>query len=829
MAGWATAISAGPADESGQALTFLVTTNNDPLFAVLPAVSSTGTLTYTPAANASGTATVFIALQDNGGSNDTSPTQQFTITVTAVNDPPTANAQSVNTNEDTPLGITLTGSDAETPSGSLIFNVTVLPTNGVLSGTGANRTYTPNAGYQGPDSFKFTVTDTGAPALTSAEATVSITVDAVNDAPVNTVPGAQSTAENAAFAFSAGNGNLISIADSDAGSNPVQVTLTAANGTISLNGTAGLSFSAGDGTADATMTFTGTIASINSALNGLVFTPAAGFSGNASLQIVTNDLGNTGSGGALSDTDSVNITVNDGGALQFSSATYTVSESTANATITINRVGGTAGTATVLFQTVIGGSADAGDFTTVSQVVTFVPGDTTETVDIPILNNATNEPNETVNLTLSSPGGSGALGSPVAAVLTINDDDVAGGVIQFNSTTQSISEGATNTPQGFANVSVQVNRTGDTTGAATVRYATNEPAGTSALDCNVNNTGNASQRCDYLMLSGKIRFEAGETVKTVEIPIVNDVYVEPSEQFTIQLSTIPGGGGSIGPNGVTTITITDNDTTAPTSATNPYLNNPFFVRMHYLDFLEREPDTAGFNDWVNVLNNCNPNQGFLGAPTTCDRAHVSIGFFGATEFIDRGFLVYRLYDVGLARLPDYATEYNPDSAQLRGFGLTAAQIQQNLDAYLLEFGARTEFVNRYAAVAAPGQASQLITLLETTAGVTLPASPAVVVGPTQYGRAELINLRATGQLNLVQTVKAFVEQKVVYDKEYPSGFVTMQYFNYLKRNPDMAGRADWIDVLVNGRPAQGIAPGNFRHLIFGFIYSVEYRQRFGTP
>ena len=118
------------------------------------------------------------------------------ITVNPVNDQPTADSQSVAANEDTALPVTLTGSDVETPSGSLIFNLTVQPLHGVLSGTGANRTYTPAANYNGPDSFKFSITDTGdgsSPALTSAEASVSITVNAVNDAPSFT-KGADQTA-----------------------------------------------------------------------------------------------------------------------------------------------------------------------------------------------------------------------------------------------------------------------------------------------------------------------------------------------------------------------------------------------------------------------------------------------------------------------------------------------------------------------------------------------------------------------------------------------------------------------------------------------------------
>src|SRR6476660_2183356 len=97
----------------------------------------------------------------------------------------------------------------------------------------------------------------------------------------------------------------------------MQVALTGTNGTLTLSQTTGLSFvfsdgngtGAGDGTADATMTFRGTLASVNAALNGLTFTPTAGFSGGATLTITSNDLGNTGTGGPLTDTDVVNIQV----------------------------------------------------------------------------------------------------------------------------------------------------------------------------------------------------------------------------------------------------------------------------------------------------------------------------------------------------------------------------------------------------------------------------------------------------------------------------------------------------------------------------------------
>lgn len=150
----------------------------------------------------------------------------------------------------------------------------------------------------------------GTTAFSDATDTASITVNAVNDAPVNAVPGPQATDEDSALVFSSADGNAISISDVDAAGNDVEVTLAATNGTLTLAGTAGLTFSTGDGSADASMTFAGTLADINAALDGLTFDPTPDYNGAAALNVTTDDLGNTGAGGAQSDTDSVDITVN---------------------------------------------------------------------------------------------------------------------------------------------------------------------------------------------------------------------------------------------------------------------------------------------------------------------------------------------------------------------------------------------------------------------------------------------------------------------------------------------------------------------------------------
>ncbi|QPG62359.1 DUF4347 domain-containing protein [Pseudomonas sp. BIGb0427] len=151
--------------------------------------------------------------------------------------------------------------------------------------------------------------NTGSGGAQLTQRVVTLAIGAVNDAPVNQVPSSQNVLQDGSLTFNNGNGNLISISDVDAGSAALQVTLTASNGLLTLSSLSGLVFTVGSGTGDASMTFTGSQSDINAALNGLVFSPVAGYHGSASLQITTSDLGGSGSGGAQTDTDTVSINV----------------------------------------------------------------------------------------------------------------------------------------------------------------------------------------------------------------------------------------------------------------------------------------------------------------------------------------------------------------------------------------------------------------------------------------------------------------------------------------------------------------------------------------
>ena len=386
-------------------------------------------------------------------------------------------------------------------------------------------------------------------------------------------------------------------------------------------------------------------------------------------------------------------------------------------------------------------------------------------------------------------------------------DTPAAQIVQFGQSTASVNE---NQPT----VNVNVTRSGNVSGAASVNYGTTDNF---AANCNQNN-GQASAKCDFNTAGGTLNFAAGEASKNIQLSIVNDGYVEGNETFTLTLSN--PSGMTLGTPATATITIVDNDSTP----TNPFENNAFFVRQQYLDFLLREPDTAGFNDWLSVLNNCQPNQGGLGSNPACDRVHVSSGFFRSTEFGERGYWSYRFYHAALGRRPQFA-EFVPDMRRLSGF-LSPAEEEAQRAAFVADFMARAEFTTIYGGLTNSANAAQFIATLEQRAGVTLPATNTTLPGqPPQFGRQELINKMQSGEFTAAQTLRAFIEQKVVFDAFFFRAFVAMQYFGYLLRDPEDAGYNDWVDVLTNGRGS--IPPGDFRHLIFGFVWSVEYRQRFG--
>ena len=131
----------------------------------------------------------------------------------------------------------------------------------------------------------------------------------VNDPPEIDGPDAQSTDIDTDLIFSTGNSNLITVTDPDAASSDIEVTVTVFHGVLTLATTSGLSFTTGDGTNDATMTFEGTVTEVNAALDGLEYTPPADYAGSDTLRITVDDQGNTGTGGAKTARAKIGISV----------------------------------------------------------------------------------------------------------------------------------------------------------------------------------------------------------------------------------------------------------------------------------------------------------------------------------------------------------------------------------------------------------------------------------------------------------------------------------------------------------------------------------------
>jgi hypothetical protein len=201
-------------------------------------------LTYTPAANFNGADS--FTFRANDGTVD-SNTATVSITVDPVNDAPVAAAVSVSTPRDVAVSVPLSATDVD--GNALTFTIASQPANGTLTGSGASRTYTPNAGYAGPDSFTYTANDGTVDSNTAA---VSITVEATNRPPTAS-PGSVSTAEDVAV--------------------PITLTGTDPDGN--------------------TLSFVVASAPTHGALTGLganrTYTPAANFNGSDSFTFTVND------------------------------------------------------------------------------------------------------------------------------------------------------------------------------------------------------------------------------------------------------------------------------------------------------------------------------------------------------------------------------------------------------------------------------------------------------------------------------------------------------------------------------------------------------------
>ena len=271
-------------------------------------------------------------------------------------------------------------------------------------------------------------------------------------------------------------------------------------------------------------------------------------------------------------------------------------------------------------------------------------------------------------------------------------------------------------------------------------------------------------------------------------------------------------------------------------ASNPIDDASFFVRHHYLDFLNREPDSSGWSFWTNEITSC-------GSDAQCvevKRNNVSAAFFLSIEFQQTGYLVERIYKAAygdasgtstnngahqLAVPSVRITDFLPDTQQIGqgvivGQGNWQAMLENNKQAFCADFVQRARFTSAFPSFLTTGQ---FVDTLNTNAGFPL----------SQAERNQLVN----SGMSRAQLLRAVAEDVDLGLAEFNRAFVLMQYIGYLRRNPndtpdsDYTGYDFWLTKL-NDFTLPGEDPSvraQRAEMVKAFITSIEYQGRFATP
>ena len=256
---------------------------------------------------------------------------------------------------------------------------------------------------------------------------------------------------------------------------------------------------------------------------------------------------------------------------------------------------------------------------------------------------------------------------------------------------------------------------------------------------------------------------------------------------------------------------------------NPIGDSRFFVRQHYRDFLNRQPDPNGLAFWNREISGC-------GIDLVCQdvkRVNVSAAFFLSIEFQETGYLVYRMYKAAFGDInpptvpvPVRFEEFLPDTIQIGlgvqvGVGNWQQQLETNKQQFASIFVLRPRFTSAFSGTTN----AQFVDRLNANSGGALSSTE----------RNNLVTALNNLTMTRAQVLRAVAEDQTLRDAEFRKAFVLMQYFGYLRRNPDSApdsnfgGWQFWLDKLnqFNGNFVQA-------EMVKAFIVSIEYRQRFGS-
>ena len=349
---------------------------------------------------------------------------------------------------------------------------------------------------------------------------------------------------------------------------------------------------------------------------------------------------------------------------------------------------------------------------------------------------------------------------------------------------------------------ITVTRMGDVSTKATVDYFISD--------------NGASERTDYTSTLGTLRFNIGETEKTINVLITDDLIPEANESAFLGLINATGNAG-IGPRNSATLIIHDNDLSTPANVVD---TSSWFVRQHYNDFLNRTPDPEGEAFWIANIESC----GSSAACRELKRIDTSAAFYLSIEFQRTGFLVYRTYKVSLPEtaqrpraLPGYHEFIRDTQEMSQGVIVGKVGWQQILETntvrFTEDFVYRPEFLANYPPTLS---AAAYVDKLNRQAGSVL----------TFDEFFHLANGLMAGLETRGTVLRKIAEHPAVSAAEFNSAFVLMQYFGYLRRNPNDApdSNFDGFDFWLDKMNAFN---GDFRaaEMVKAFISSDEYRHR----
>jgi hypothetical protein len=233
----------------------------------------------------------------------------------------------------------------------------------------------------------------------------------------------------------------------------------------------------------------------------------------------------------------------------------------------------------------------------------------------------------------------------------------------------------------------------------------------------------------------------------------------------------------------------------------------FFVQQHYIDFLVRFPDAGGFANWMTYLNGCNGDPNCLYG-VNGRRTIASGGFFGSQEFNQRGGFIFRLhrstFGQAFAQLPKYVDVI---AAMPQLAGTTPQEVDQKKVTFSQNWVVRSDFLAIYPRSLTP---TQFVDNVSATAGIVLGNRAQVISDLTAAGNTD--SARATA-------IRAIVDSPELVNKELNAGFVYMQYVGYLRRDPEQQGYDNWLNYLNSH-------PGDYNTMVWGFVDSSEFRNRF---